>query len=204
MNLKVILFIGLLWFALGMQAQMPIVDIASDYNSDQLLENCYLKDVTNSFAPYVGTWQWCSGTDTLTIEMAKYTMVYDSISPIPSYEDLLVGKYRYVKDGYEVINTLNYPITNTNIYDSHPIYTKFGLVPIIGARYRNEDYAHLFFEDYLKGKSESMKLVLQLTLVGEPSKVQLILENSEHWAFSAAEHRDPEFTIPNYVILTKQ
>ncbi|GLB53273.1 hypothetical protein NBRC110019_23130 [Neptunitalea chrysea] len=203
MNLRVILFIGLLWFAVGMQAQMPIVDIASDFNSDQIVENCYLKDVTNSFAPYVGTWQWCSGTDTLTIEMAKYSMVYDTLGLPPHYRDILVGKYRYVKDGYEVINTLNYPITSSNVYDLHPIYNKFWLSPIIGARYRNEDYVYLHFNDYLKDKSEPMKLVLQLTLVGEPSKVQLILENSEHWAFSAAEHRDPEFTIPNYVILTK-
>ncbi|GLB53270.1 hypothetical protein NBRC110019_23100 [Neptunitalea chrysea] len=186
------------------KAQFPIVDIASDYNSDQIVENCYLKDVTNSFAPYVGTWQWCSGADTLTIEMAKYTMVYDTLGLPPHYyRDVLVGKYRYVKDGYEVINTLNYPITNTNIFSAHPVYTG-SLVPIFGGRYRNDDYAGLFFEDYLKDKSESMKLVLQLTQVGEPSKVQLILENSEHWALGAAEHRDPEFTIPNYVILTKQ
>ena len=51
---------------------------------------------------YVGTWKWTNGTDTFTIELAKRKRDLGDYS-----FDVLSGGYRFVRNGVEVINTLN-------------------------------------------------------------------------------------------------
>lgn len=196
-----------IFFALSCKAQSPIIDISSDYDSDDIVDGCYLKDVNNSFAPILGTWQWTNGTDTLTIEFEKISMAYNNLSEI--YSDEIVGKYHYVENGVEVINTLNYNINASNVFDAHPTYIYRSLTPIKGGRYHNENYGWFHFSDYLKNKSERMKFEL-LDLFPNPdgsynaTQAKLILTNSEHWNINGQNPRDPEFTIPNNIILTKQ
>ncbi|WP_055445151.1 DUF6705 family protein [Lacinutrix himadriensis] len=210
--MKNIILTLIILFTLSCKAQSPIVNIASDYDSDDIVDGCYLKDVNNSFAPFIGTWQWTNGTDTLTIVFEKVTMAYSDLSEI--YTDELVGKYKYVANGVEIINTLNYNINANNVFGVHPTYTQNGITPILGARYHNENYGSFHFRDYLKDKSEKMKFEL-LDLVTNPplgnnpptysvSQAKLILQNGEHWNINGQNPRDPEFTIPNNITLTKQ
>lgn len=193
--------------AMSCKAQSPIVNIASNYQTEDIVDGCYLKDVNNTFAPFVGTWQWTNGTDTLIIVFEKIEMAYENLSEM--YYDKLIGKYKYIQNGVEIINNLNYDINSNNLFDVHPTYTNGALTPILGARYHNEIYGSFHFSDYLKNKSENMRFEL-LNLVTNPngsftvSQAKLILTNSEHWNINGQNHRDPDFTIPNNVTLTKQ
>lgn len=73
---------------------------------DDIVPGTYYQDhvITN----YTGTWKWTSGTDTFTIVLVKKKRNLTKFSV-----DVLSGGYRYVKNGVEVINTLN----DVNIVD---------------------------------------------------------------------------------------
>ncbi|RSK41773.1 DUF6705 family protein [Mangrovimonas spongiae] len=205
--MKNIILTLIILFTLSCKAQSPIVNIASDYDSDDIVDGCYLKDVNNSFAPFIGTWQWTNGTDTLTIVFSKIEMVYNNLSEM--YTDQLIGKYKYVENGVEIFNTLDYDINANNAWDLHPNYPKRMLAPMLGACYRNTTLADFSFMDYLKDKGEVAKfelLDLLTDLNGEfnVTQAKLTLSNREHWNVNGQNPRDPEFTIPNNITLTKQ
>ena len=63
----------------------------------------YFKDTYDEMNRYTGTWQFTNANDTLTIVIQKKTHVYDGEE---YYEDLLIGEYRYVSNGIEIVNTL--------------------------------------------------------------------------------------------------
>ncbi|MGV7105574.1 DUF6705 family protein [Flavobacterium sp. U410] len=66
----------------------------------------YIKDINNEMDKYAGTWQYTHGTDTLTIVLQKNTHIYNG----EYYFDFLIGEYRFVNNGIEVVNTL--PVLN--------------------------------------------------------------------------------------------
>lgn len=78
------------------------------YNSSvEIQAGDYLKDTNNDFNPYIGTWEWQNGTNSLTIELQKLEMFYDdSIDNLPLYGDFLVGEYKYIVNGVELYNSL--------------------------------------------------------------------------------------------------
>ncbi|MGV7105576.1 DUF6705 family protein [Flavobacterium sp. U410] len=63
----------------------------------------YFKDTFNELDKFEGTWQYTHGTDTLTIVLQKKIRVFDE----EYYEDLLIGEYRFVSSGQEIVNTLS-------------------------------------------------------------------------------------------------
>ena len=66
-------------------------------------QGTYIKDTFNEMNKFEGTWQYTNGTDSLTIVMQKKTHIYNG----EYYEDLLIGEYRFVSNGTEVVNTLS-------------------------------------------------------------------------------------------------
>lgn len=72
-------------------------------------EGTYIKDTFNEMDKFVGTWQYTEGTNTLVIVLQKKTHIYNG----EYYEDFLVGEYRYVSNGVEIVNTL--PLLNSTI-----------------------------------------------------------------------------------------
>ncbi|TYA52454.1 DUF6705 family protein [Formosa maritima] len=79
-----------------------IVPIFNDTGVDLPENNAYLKDVDNDYNPYVGTWKWESGNNSLTIifnKLEQYT------SGDGDYSDLLLGEYQYIENGVELVNT---------------------------------------------------------------------------------------------------
>lgn len=99
--MKNILKIFILLTFWNCHAQSPIVDL-NDWNG-QTPTNIYIKDVNNVLNPFEGTWLYSSGNTTLTIKLKKITMFYNT----QYYEDLLIGEYRYVKNGDELFNSLS-------------------------------------------------------------------------------------------------
>ena len=70
--------------------------------TNEIIVNQYYKDVDNDYNPYVGTWKWESGNNSLTIIFNK--VVYNN-NGHGDFSDLLVGEYQYIENGVELVNT---------------------------------------------------------------------------------------------------
>ena len=105
--MKNILFILTILLMLSCKAQTIISLYAPGSNRPQ--SPYYMKDVDGDMNPYVGTWQWVNGTSSLTIQLIKVEMAPDGFG---DFSDYLIGEYRYVENGVEMVNTL--PVTYTS------------------------------------------------------------------------------------------
>lgn len=105
-NLIVIFLLSLTHF--NCNAQSPIVSIDTPRTST--VDGAYFKDLNNELNKFVGTWIFSDGTNQFTLEMKKVEMVFDGTD----YIDKLVGEYKFVSNGVELVNTLQ------NINNSNP------------------------------------------------------------------------------------
>lgn len=91
-----------------------IVNIENQ-NGD-IIEGTYYKDVNNVLDPYVGTFQFQNNEMLIEITLEKRQM--ENINNV-YFEDIIIGEYRYVKNGQEISNTLsnlNFPQLNPYEY----------------------------------------------------------------------------------------
>jgi len=65
----------------------------------------YYKDVDNDFNPFIGTWKWEDGGNSLTLILKKEENIF--IESVGYFKDLLVGEYQYIEGGVELVNTLS-------------------------------------------------------------------------------------------------
>jgi len=93
---------------LSCKAQSPVVDI--DANRTQIPNGAYFKDAQNKLGKYTGTWKYTNGNTTFTITIVKMLEYFDG----RDYEDILIGEYKYIDNGVEIINTLS-DINSTSI-----------------------------------------------------------------------------------------
>ncbi|NBL63845.1 hypothetical protein GV828_01380 [Flavobacterium sp. NST-5] len=103
-------------------AQNPVIEIES-WDGKMLPNGAYLKDANNRQSQYVGTWHYSENGKELTLVLKRYEMAFTG----RTYNDILVGEYKYVVNGITVINTLpnlNNDLPNKwshNISGSYPI-----------------------------------------------------------------------------------
>jgi hypothetical protein len=110
--MKKIALLTILLLSTLANAQSPIISLqAFDNNSDQP-SGAYIKDLNNYYTPFLGIWKWESGNNSLEIKFEKISMVYDG----EFYFDEIIGKFKYVKDGVTLHNSLNYSITNSSYW----------------------------------------------------------------------------------------
>ena len=95
-NLKTLL---LVLIAFSCKAQTPVVPLDT---FDDFPLGTYYKDVNHDLTKYAGTWQNTQGNSVLTIVLQKKEMIFDD----RNYHDMIIGEYKYVQNGVEVINTL--------------------------------------------------------------------------------------------------
>jgi len=184
------------------KAQSPVISMVDYENNNklELTENCYLKDVGNKFAPFVGTWKWTQGNTELTIVIEKLEMVYDPHLNI--YSDELVGKYRYVENGIEITNTLNYTVTVNTMWNG-------AYVPFYDTGYYSDTEIRFSFNDYEKDKRGNAKMKL-INVFNNPdgsisaNQVQWNLLEKERTIINGQPTTQPGFSVPTDVILTKQ
>jgi hypothetical protein len=101
--MKTIFIIAINFFAIHICNAQTIYDI-TDIRPDYGTHNFYLKDTNNLLNPFVGTWIYTNGNDSITMVLKKkehFQFTYGN-----EYEDLLYGGYRYVQNGVEIINTI--------------------------------------------------------------------------------------------------
>lgn len=106
--------------SINCKAQSPILPL-NDWGEKQ--NGAYYKDLNNEMDDFVGTWIYTEGNTTLKIKLKKELMHYNG----RFYVDMIVGEYQYIKNGVELINTLdNFDLVNgyqhrvygKNLYDS--------------------------------------------------------------------------------------
>lgn len=69
--MKKITLLSFLFICLGCKAQFNIIPRYDETQSYGKIKNAYYKDVDNQLNPYVGTWLYANGTDTLKIILRK-------------------------------------------------------------------------------------------------------------------------------------
>jgi hypothetical protein len=100
--MKKFIVIAAFLYLFSCKAQISIVPIQNK-NEIEIQSNTYLNDGDGLLNPYVGTWVYTNGTDTLKFVLRKATNNYNGYY----YEDVIYGEYQYIKEGVEIINTLS-------------------------------------------------------------------------------------------------
>lgn len=77
----------------------------------------YYKDIENNFNNFEGEWLFSNGNESLTIILQKKIEKLVQNQFFNHKEDVVVGEYRYIKNGIEQINTL--PNILINLADIH-------------------------------------------------------------------------------------
>lgn len=86
--------------SLSCKAQSPIIAITDKTQPN--ITNAYYKDINNIMDDFVGTWSYVNGNTNFTIELKKVEAYYNNTY----YRDRLVGEYKYIDNGVEVVNYL--------------------------------------------------------------------------------------------------
>lgn len=110
--MKKITFLIILLLSILVNAQSPIISLQDFDNNSNQPTGTYIKDLNNYYTPYLGVWKWESGNNSLEIKFEKISMVYDG----ELYFDEIIGKFKYVKDGVILHNSLDFSITNSNYW----------------------------------------------------------------------------------------
>jgi len=111
--IKIVIFVGISLLSLSCRAQFPTLPIQQHYKGQ---DGAYYKDINNELDDFEGTWLYINGNTSLKIILRKEVMFYNG----DYYEDVMVGEYRYIENGVELVNTLD-NINVTNVYE-HNIY----------------------------------------------------------------------------------
>ncbi|MBV7267944.1 DUF6705 family protein [Winogradskyella luteola] len=172
---------------LSCKVQSPIVPI----DSDEYSENIYYRDIDGVFDPFIGTWVWQDGNNSITIEIVKLEQVYYEGHNYKEYRDRLIGKIKYIENGVEIFNTLSYS------NDNHTIINK-NKSPINGG------FSFRFEDPLLSNKTGHV----DFDLINDGTQATFRLRNREGVRFyqPGETPEDPDFSMPRRVefTLTKQ
>jgi hypothetical protein len=77
-----------------------------DYNSTNIPDYAYCKDLNNDLDKFAGTWNYTDDSSEFLLKIVKQEQVFRG-SPFNYYMAQLSGNYRYIKNETIVVNTLN-------------------------------------------------------------------------------------------------
>ncbi len=139
---------------------------------------------------FVGTWQWVSGTDTVTIVFQKQKMYYPS--PANYYVDALVGWHKYTKSGKLIESYLGHSNTPFDQYSTF----------IGNSNATNSLSVTLFSQDFLNHKGGEVYLTL---VPNKTTQGQWNLHNKEGIKVSLPGQPPfiTGFTLPTSMVMTK-
>jgi hypothetical protein len=151
---------------------------------------------TSNMDAFVGTWQWSSGTDTLTLVIQKQ----NNITIYPGYtRPALVGWHRYVKNGIEKESSFQYIGRDENLDDTPPNSldvknTLFGFSKTPGKAYFT-DFWNLTYH-----RSDEMYLTF---LPNSTTQVAMKIRG-HNGVFNGLPKDRHKYSMPTNLILTKQ
>lgn len=208
MKKYIILIIITIITIISCKAQSPIISIEDDSNNDDFTaENAYVKDINNKFNPFFGEWKWeDTATNTsFTIVFSKIEMVYDG----DYYEDVLIGKYRFIKNGVELFNSLNLTGVNATTLGNGSIWGKL----IYSSVYDSDNEISFSIYDNIKNKYCRSQVTLLTPILTDFNGMNIVQVGAQlRWRlrFGEGPFIDEQFSpydyfsLPANVILIKQ
>ena len=189
---KIFLTFALLIYSISnITAQTTIVEVRSGVTVMDAPSGTYIKDINNTFTPFLGTWKYENGNEILIVKLEKVTRYY--YPEYGNYDDFIKGNYSYTQDGgvTYITNTID---TNLLINDPN-INSFFSCGP------RNLEILSCAFKDELYQKSCD---ALFTFLTGSTTQMTIKLMNRSRGYILPETPPNPNFSIPNNVVLTKQ
>lgn len=147
-----LIIITLILTTLSCRAQTNVIDIVNRCNHTPINRgngNLYLKDISDVYAPFIGTWKWSQGNKEMALTLIKQNKYHiHTYGNNNYYEDRLVGYYLYKENGLTIIDT-----------SSENLMQDFGL----SVDFNTDCYGNIgtpFFQDIAKNKSYEVNLKL--------------------------------------------
>ena len=156
----------------------------------------YLKDIYGDFNPYIGTWVWQSGDKKVTFEFKKITQHY--IQKCNCYSDLLVADYSYTTN-----NNLTTIVDSSLISQNSTNPDDYQMLTIDA---KTNSISFTFKDIGIEKNQVGFPKALFTRVVGTTNQLTLNLKNPEgsQLTFPDSPQPNANFSIPNYIILTKQ
>lgn len=158
---NIITFIATLMF--GVISAQTTISLETATPNDYKNNN-YIKDITGVLNPFVGTWQWTSATDTLTIKFVKKTE-WNPQNFSDYKADLILGSYKYIKNGIVLYDNLNF--TTNDMFLLNENFAK-----IIGS-YESGNKLRIFMTDKVKHRDLMGYFTINLVTYPNPATAQL-------------------------------
>lgn len=188
--MKKLIYIVVLFTTISF-SQTNIVD-KNEISYFDVPEGTYLKDVTNTFTPFLGTWKYQNGNNILIFKLEKVTQWHNVEDN--KWEDYIKGNYSYSTDG-GVTYLVNTIIANNGINDPdlNPMYS-------CGP---NDALVNVFtFKDIILNKL-SNEIAFKFVL-GSTNQMTFKIVGQKIGIFPGDPPRPDGFSIPTEGIVIKQ
>lgn len=201
MKTKTYIIIVTFIFCWSCKAQTPVVDL--DANMMSVPNGAYYKDRLNELNKFVGTWQHTSGSVTFQITLQKKEMYFDGTD----YLDILIGEFKYIENGVEIINTLN-DLNNPNISGyEHNISGVLIKIPNLTVRCDdcnpNERLIKVFIKDPSRPYLDNHEIILRYLISSTPEQISVRI-NPTSSLFVPSDDAPIELSVPDGTyIMTK-
>jgi hypothetical protein len=188
---KLLKTIALVLFSSITNSQTNIIDVYDDI-VHVVPQGTYLKDINNTFDIFLGTWKWQEGNKILIIKVEKVTQYY--YPEYGTFQDFIKANYSYTVDNGNtyIVNTINQNLGNNNP-EENAMYSSGSLT---------QSEIGFTFKDIVYNKERCSALFKFLP--NTTSQVKLSLSNDHFGYLLPDTPPNPNFSIPNNVILTKQ
>ena len=152
----------------------------------------YLKDVDNTFAPFIGTWKYQNGNEILIIKLEKVTQYL--YTEYGNYEDFIKGNYSYSIDGglTYIVDTIT-----TNLGDDNPNTNS-----LYSSGPNSNTKVGFAFRDVVYDK-DNCRATFKFVM-GSTTELELKLTNNFRGYIYPETPPNLNFSIPNNVVLVKQ
>ncbi|WP_430410938.1 DUF6705 family protein [Kordia sp.] len=180
------------------KAQNPVVGLTQKKGS--IPDNIYYKDIDGDLDKYVGTWIYANETTSFTITFRKVIQSFNG----KWYDDLLVGDYKYVKNGVVVMDYLSRinDLTVNNgqhyIYGNRIIYP-YQDVDCDGCTHM-ERRIDLFFDDPER-RHLDFALVIRYLNINNVEKIQANLRVTDIGTVPPNAPLDTRIPYGNYTLI---
>lgn len=191
---KIIVILVLMNSMVELYAQTNEVDVKSGFTKMDAPSGTYIKDIYNTFTPFLGTWRYQSGNEIFTVKLEKVTKKY--YPEYGTYRDYIKGNYSYTTDGGAtfVVNTIieNNDLLPLNFNHEDPLYSP---------RPDNSQYMEMAFRDVIHQKSCSAVFTF---LPSSTTQMNFNLDNVTRGYIWPETIPNQNFSVPDDVILIKQ
>ncbi|WP_430410939.1 DUF6705 family protein [Kordia sp.] len=180
------------------KAQNPVVGLTQKKGS--IPDGIYYKDIDGDLDKYVGTWKYTNGTTSFTITFRKVIQSFNG----KWYDDLLVGDYKYVKNGVVImdyLNRVNDPTVNNGqhyIYGNRIIYP-YQDVDCDGCTHMERRF-ELFFSDP-EQRYLSQAMIVRHIIVNNIQKIQVNLRLEDLRLAPEGTNLEPRVPFGNYTLV---